>query len=51
MMNDLVRDLFARGKGEESWETLFATLLTLLLRRGLIADWEFIEELEKHRES
>ena len=54
--NDLVRALFARARGEDvkdvlpddRWETLFATLLTLLLRRGLIADWEFIEELEKH---
>ena len=49
--NDLIRELFARGRGEESLETLFATLLTLLLRRGLIADWEFVEELEKHSQS
>jgi type IV pilus assembly protein PilB len=29
------------------WEKLYATLLSLLLRKGLIADWEFIEELRK----
>jgi hypothetical protein len=29
------------------WEMLFAALLSLLLRKGLIADWEFIEEIRK----
>jgi type IV pilus assembly protein PilB len=29
------------------WEALFAALLSLLLKKGLIADWEFIEELRK----
>jgi type IV pilus assembly protein PilB len=26
------------------WEALFAALLSLMLRKGLIADWEFVEE-------
>lgn len=31
--------------GEDpKWEAMFAALLSLLLRKGLIADWEFIEE-------
>ncbi|MCC6645324.1 MAG: hypothetical protein IT374_07130 [Polyangiaceae bacterium] len=29
------------------WEKMVATLLSLLLRKHLIADWEFIEELNK----
>jgi len=29
------------------WEAMFAALLSLLLRKGLIADWEFIEELRR----
>lgn len=29
------------------WEALFAALLSILLKKGLIADWEFIEELRK----
>ena len=32
---------------EPRWEALFATLLSILLRKGLIADWEFIEEFRK----
>jgi hypothetical protein len=32
---------------EPRWEALFAALLSLLLRKGLIADWEFIEEFRK----
>lgn len=55
---DLISALLARAKGEDvghvlpddRWETLFATLLTLLLRKGLIADWEFMEEWQKRRE-
>jgi hypothetical protein len=31
------------------WETMFAALLTLLMRKGLVADWEFVEEWSKHR--
>ena len=33
--------------GTARWETLFAALLSLLLRKHLIADWEFIEEFKK----
>jgi type IV pilus assembly protein PilB len=29
------------------WEPVVAALLSILLRKGLIADWEFIEELRK----
>ena len=29
------------------WEPIVAALLSILLRKGLIADWEFIEELRK----
>jgi type IV pilus assembly protein PilB len=29
------------------WEAMFAALLSILLRKGLIADWEFIEEFRK----
>lgn len=54
---DLVKALDARAHGENiadvlgeaSWESLFATLLSLLLRKGLLADWEFVEEWEKHK--
>jgi hypothetical protein len=30
-----------------SWQGMFATLLSLLLRKHLIADWEFVEEYKK----
>ena len=30
-----------------SWEPVVAALLSILLRKGLIADWEFVEELRK----
>jgi type IV pilus assembly protein PilB len=30
-----------------TWEALFAALLSVLLRKHLIADWEFVEELKK----
>lgn len=34
--------------GEEArWERMFASLLSLLLKKHLIADWEFIEEYKK----
>jgi hypothetical protein len=29
---------------EPRWETLFSALLSLMLKKGLIADWEFVEE-------
>ena len=29
------------------WEAMFAALLSLLLRKGIIADWEFVDELRK----
>jgi type IV pilus assembly protein PilB len=32
---------------EPSWEAMFSALLSILLRKGLIADWEFIEEFRK----
>ncbi len=55
--NDLVSALLAKAEGkdvsnilpDDHWEPLFATLLTLLLRKGLIADWEFVEEWKKKR--
>jgi type IV pilus assembly protein PilB len=31
----------------ERWEAMFAALLSLMLKKHLIADWEFVEELEK----
>lgn len=53
---DLIQALDARAQGNDvktvlggaSWESLFATLLSLLLRKGLVADWEFVEEWDKH---
>ena len=30
------------------WESLFAALLSLMLKKHLIADWEFIDELKKN---
>lgn len=34
--------------GEEiRWETMFAALLSALLKKQLIADWEFVEELSR----
>jgi type IV pilus assembly protein PilB len=32
---------------EPRWEALFSALLSIMLRKGLIADWEFIEEFRK----
>lgn len=32
---------------EPRWEAMFSALLSLLLKKGLIADWEFIEEFRK----
>jgi type IV pilus assembly protein PilB len=33
--------------GNMRWEAMFAALLSVLLRKHLIADWEFVEELKK----
>jgi type IV pilus assembly protein PilB len=35
------------GTSPPGWEAMFATLLSLLLKKGLIADWEFVEEFRK----
>lgn len=32
---------------EPRWELLFGALLTLMIRKGVIADWEFVDELRK----
>lgn len=53
---DLVSALRAAAHGADAtevlgdatrWEPLFAALLSLLLRKHLIADWEFVAELER----
>jgi len=54
---DLIRALRAVSHGADAteilgerppqWEAMFATLLSLLLKKGLIADWEFVEEFRK----
>lgn len=53
---DLVAALRAVSGGAEAseilgdnprWERMFAALLSLLLRKHLIADWEFVEEFRK----
>jgi hypothetical protein len=31
---------------EVRWESLFAALLSLLLKKHLIADWEFVDEMK-----
>jgi type IV pilus assembly protein PilB len=33
--------------GEPHWEAMFSALLSILLRKGIIADWEFVEEFRK----
>ena len=35
------------GEKPPEWEAMFASLLSLMLRKGLIADWEFVEEFRK----
>ncbi len=54
--NDLVAALRAVASGADGnevlgqnpqWERMFAALLSLLLKKHLIADWEFIEEYTK----
>jgi hypothetical protein len=32
---------------EPRWEAMFSALLSVMLRKGLIADWDFIEEFRK----
>lgn len=53
---DFVSALRAAAQGNDAsevlgekpqWEPAFAALLSILLRKGLIADWEFVEELRK----
>ncbi|MGH7436328.1 MAG: hypothetical protein ACRENE_11705, partial [Polyangiaceae bacterium] len=53
---DLISAMRAVAHGAEAsdilgtqprWEAMFAALLSILLRKGLIADWEFIEEFRK----
>lgn len=53
---DLVAALRAVSQGADAneiiganvrWEAMFAALLSLLLKKHLIADWEFVEELKK----
>ena len=54
---DLVQALLLHAEGKDvsevlpnaQWQTLFATLLSLLLKKGLLADWEFVEEWTKMR--
>jgi type IV pilus assembly protein PilB len=54
---DLVAALRARSSGadvsavlgEATWESMFAALLSVLLRKHLIADWEFVEAWQEHR--
>lgn len=52
---DLVAALRAAAQGadasevlgsNERWEAMFAALLSLMLKKHLIADWEFVEELK-----
>jgi type IV pilus assembly protein PilB len=53
---DLIAALRAASHGADAkdvlgenvrWEAMFAALLSVLLRKHLIADWEFVEELDK----
>lgn len=54
---DLIAALLARAEGKDvsavlpdaRWEPLMAALLSVLLKKGLIADWEFVEAWRKHR--
>jgi type IV pilus assembly protein PilB len=57
--HDLIAALQAKGEGknvsgllpDSSWETLLATLLSLLVRKGLVADWEFVDEYKKRTQA
>jgi len=53
---DLVAALRALSHGADAseilgenvrWEALFSALLSLMLKKHLIADWEFVEEYKK----
>jgi hypothetical protein len=53
---DLIRTLRAVAQGADTTEILgekvpleaiCAALLSLLLKKGLLADWEFVDELRK----
>ncbi len=54
---DLVAALDARMEGQDvssvlpdaRWEPLFAALLQVLLDKGLVADWEFVDAWKRHR--
>ncbi len=54
---DLIHALVARAGGadvrdvlpDDAWEPLLAALLSVLLRKGLIADWEFVDEWNQQR--
>jgi type IV pilus assembly protein PilB len=54
---DLIQALLLHAEGKDvsavlrdaHWETLFAALLSILLKKGLVADWEFVEEWTKMR--
>lgn len=55
---ELVEALRAASQGQSAsealgedvrWEAMFAALLSLLLEKQLIADWEFVEEYRKKR--
>lgn len=54
---DIIHALLAKRAGEDvsevladdAVEGLLATLLSVLMRKGLLADWEFIDEWKKHR--
>jgi len=55
--SDLVAALRAKAAGADvtdvlgnaTWESMFAALLSVLLKKHLIADWEFVEEWKKHK--
>jgi hypothetical protein len=53
---DLIVALRAAARGADAtavlgenarWEAMFAAVLSVLLKKHLIADWEFVEELKK----
>jgi len=53
---DVIRALLAMSQGGEAkqvlgqelrWESVLAATLAVLLRKGLIADWEFVDEYRK----
>ncbi len=55
---DIVEALRAQSQGKDAsevlgqtvnWEAMFSALLSLLLKKHLIADWEFVEELQKRK--